>query len=83
MLKRVELLFSATFRTSLEGRSTPSVGRECFVASALGHGITTEADTLSDLREMVKDAVQCHFHDAEQMPKIIRLHFVRDEVLSL
>ena len=54
-----------------------------FVASALGHGITTEADTLSDLREMVKDAVQCHFHDAEQTPKIIRLHFVRDEVLTL
>ena len=31
---------------------------------------------------MVKDAVQCDFHDAEQMPKIIRLHFVRDEVLA-
>ena len=54
-----------------------------FVASALGHGITTEADTLTDLRHMVRDAVQCHFHDAEQMPKIIRLHFVRDEVMSL
>ena len=26
---------------------------------------------------------KCHFHDAEQMPKIIRLHFVRDEVMSL
>ena len=54
-----------------------------FVAAALGHGITAGADTLTDLREMVKDAVQCHFHDAEQMPKIIRLRFVRDEVLSL
>jgi hypothetical protein len=41
-----------------------------FVASALGHGITTEADTLSDLHEMVKDAVQCHFRDAEQMPQL-------------
>jgi hypothetical protein len=41
-----------------------------FVASALGHGITTETDTLSDLREMVKDAVQCHFRDAEQMPQL-------------
>jgi len=38
---------------------------------------------LPDLRQMVRDAVQCHFHDAEQMPKIIRLHFVRDEVLSV
>jgi hypothetical protein len=40
-----------------------------FVASALGHEITTDADTLNDLRQMVKDAVHCHFHDAEQMPK--------------
>jgi predicted RNase H-like HicB family nuclease len=54
-----------------------------FVTSALGHGITTEADTLTDLRQMAKDAVQCHFHDAEQMPKIIRLRFVRDEVQPL
>ena len=38
-----------------------------FVASALGHGITTEADTLTDLRQMVKDAVQSHFQEAEQM----------------
>jgi hypothetical protein len=53
------------------------------VASALGHGITTEADTFTDLRQMAKDAVQCHFHDAEQMPKIIRPRFVRDEVLPL
>jgi hypothetical protein len=29
-----------------------------------------EADTLTDLREMVKDAVQCHFRDAEQMPQL-------------
>jgi hypothetical protein len=54
-----------------------------YVAAAISHGITTEADTLDDLRVMVKDAVQCHFYDAEEMPKIIRLHFVRDEVLAL
>jgi hypothetical protein len=65
------------------GRLKPQSVDGGFVAAALGHGITTEADTLTDLREMVKDAVQCHFHDAEQMPKIIRFHFVRDEVLSL
>jgi hypothetical protein len=29
-----------------------------------------KADTLTDLRQMVKDAVRCHFHDAEQMPKL-------------
>jgi hypothetical protein len=32
-----------------------------YVASALGVGITTEADTLEELRLMVRDAVDCHF----------------------
>ena len=55
-----------------------------YVATALGHGIVTQGDTLNDLREMVKDAVHCHFGDGVPgpMPKIIRLHFVRDEVMA-
>ena len=55
-----------------------------FVALALGHSIATQGDTLDELRSMVKDAVQCHFGDgaAGEAPKIIRLHFVRDEVLT-
>lgn len=52
-----------------------------YTAHALGHGIHTQADTLEELRAMVKDAVACYFDDAAQSPKIIRLHFVRDEVL--
>jgi hypothetical protein len=50
-------------------------------ARALGQSIVTEADTLDDLRDAVRDAVRCHF-DEGAAPKIIRLHFVRDEVLS-
>jgi hypothetical protein len=40
---------------------------------------------LDELREMVRDAVQCHFGDAVsgELPQVIRLHFVRDEVLAL
>ena len=55
-----------------------------FVATALGYGIVTEADTSKELRERVKEAVHCHFGDGVPgaMPKIIRLHFVRDEVLA-
>lgn len=30
---------------------------------------------------MVKDAVTCYFDESTPTPKIIRLHFVRDEVL--
>jgi hypothetical protein len=51
-----------------------------FEARALGHGIFTEADTLDELREMVRDAVRCHF-DPAAAPRLIRLHLVKDEVI--
>lgn len=35
------------------------------VATALGHAIATQGDTVEELREMVRDAVRCHFGDAE------------------
>ena len=56
-----------------------------FVAVALGHSIATQAETVEELREMVRDAVRCHFEDgvAGPMPRIVRLHYVRDEALAL
>jgi predicted RNase H-like HicB family nuclease len=56
-----------------------------YIASALGHAIATQGDSLDELRDMVREAVQCHFGDGipGEMPRIIRLHFVRDEVLAL
>ena len=55
-----------------------------YVATALGHGIVTQGDSLEELREMVKEAVSCHFGDGVPgpMPRVIRLHFVRDEVFA-
>ena len=53
-----------------------------YVASALGFGIHTQAETIEELRDMVKDAVHCHFEDSEERPQLIRLHFVRDEALA-
>jgi len=52
-----------------------------FTARALGESIFTEADDLDGLREMVRDAVRCHF-DEDQGPRVIRLHFVREEVFA-
>jgi hypothetical protein len=52
-----------------------------FTARALGESIFTEAEDLPSLREQVKDAVRCHFEDGNG-PKIIRLHFVREEVIA-
>ena len=52
-----------------------------FSARALGESIFTEAETMEKLRQQVRDAVRCHF-DEGKAPKVIRLHFVREEVLA-
>ncbi len=51
-----------------------------FTAKALGYSIFTEADSWDELRESIRDAVICHFDEGET-PRVIRLHYVRDEVL--
>lgn len=51
-------------------------------ARALGESIFTDADDLTSLKDMVRDAVRCHFPDAAKRPSVIRLHFVRDEVIA-
>ena len=51
-----------------------------YEARALGHSIYTQADTLDELKVMVRDALRCHF-DEEDRPRVIRLHLVKDEVI--
>ena len=53
-----------------------------FSASALGLGIHTEGETVEELRANVREAVNCYFDEAADAPRVIRLHFVRDEVLA-
>ncbi len=52
-----------------------------YSARALGHPIFTQADTLDELREMVRDAVRLHFEEGER-PAVIRLHRTYDELIS-
>lgn len=52
-----------------------------YVAKAVGTSIFTEADSVEELRKMVKEAVLCHYED--DTPQIIRLHFVKEEILSM
>ena len=52
-----------------------------YVARALGYSIFTEADSWEDLVQAVRDAVQCHFEEAEQ-PDLIRLYVVHEEVVA-
>lgn len=53
-----------------------------YCARALGFSIFTEAETLEDLRHNVREAADCYFDETMAAPNIIRLHFVRDEVLA-
>jgi hypothetical protein len=52
-------------------------------ARALGVSIFTQADDLNAMRERIRDAVLCHYPSEEARPKIVRLHYVRDEVMAL
>ncbi len=53
-----------------------------FEARALGYSVFTESETYEELKKMVHDAVICHFDEAER-PKVIRLHMVKDELLTV
>lgn len=51
-----------------------------YEAQALGFSIFTEAESLDELKNQLKDAVKCHFDD-DKLPHIIRLHFVKEEII--
>jgi hypothetical protein len=42
-----------------------------FSAQGLGKDIFTQADTVKQLKEMIKDAVVCHFDKEEEITKEI------------
>ena len=53
-----------------------------YTARALGYSISTEADTIDELRDNVREATDAFFDETMETPKVIRLHFVRDELLA-
>jgi hypothetical protein len=54
-----------------------------YYAHALGHSIFTEADTWKELRENVLEAVSLHFEDASVRPRMVQLHYVKDELIPV
>lgn len=52
-----------------------------YTASAIGYGIHTQAETLEELRVNILDAVNCYFDDSSDVPAIIHLRVVSEEVL--
>jgi hypothetical protein len=52
-------------------------------ARALGHGIFTEAENWDELRANLIEAVSLHFEDASNRPQLVRMHYVRDELIPV
>jgi hypothetical protein len=53
-----------------------------YEAKALGFSIYTEAETIEEMKQAVRDAIECHF-DPDDLPQIVRLHMVKEEVFAL
>ena len=53
-----------------------------YTARGLGYSIYTEADTWDDLKVAIQDALTCHFDESEK-PRVIRLHYLREEVIAV
>ena len=70
-MKHTEIIFEVT--------EAPEGGYD---ARALGHAVFTQGDNWDDLKAMVRDAVRCHFAE-DDVPGVIRLHFVRDEAMAV
>lgn len=51
-------------------------------AQALGYSIFTEGETVEEIKENIMDALRCHFDNLQDIPRVIRLHFVREEILT-
>ena len=53
-----------------------------YIAKAMGVSILADAETYEQIKENVRKAVHCHF-EGEELPKVIKLHFVKEEIISL
>jgi predicted RNase H-like HicB family nuclease len=54
-----------------------------YYARALGHGIFTEAETWEELRANVLEATSLHFEDGPVHPRLVQLHYLKDEVIPV
>jgi len=48
-----------------------------------GHAIFTQAENWGDLRTNMLEAVSSHFHDAAVRPRLVQMHYVRDELIPV
>jgi hypothetical protein len=54
-----------------------------FFARALGHSIFTQAESWDELRRNVLEAVSLSFEEATTRPRLVQMHYVKDELIPL
>ena len=54
-----------------------------YYARALGYAIFTQADTWEELRSNVREAASLHFYGEPVQPRMIQLHYVKDELIPV
>jgi predicted RNase H-like HicB family nuclease len=54
-----------------------------FYARALGHAIFTQGETWDELRGNVLEAVSLHCDDDTTRPRLVQMHYVKDELIPL
>jgi predicted RNase H-like HicB family nuclease len=70
--KLIELIFE--IRDAEEGG---------FFARALGHSIFSEGETWEELRANLLEAVSVHFEEAAVRPRLVQMHYVKDELIPV
>jgi predicted RNase H-like HicB family nuclease len=53
-----------------------------YTARALEFPIFTQGETMEELKKNIKDALRCHFDEEDKIPKVIRLHTIKEEIFS-
>jgi predicted RNase H-like HicB family nuclease len=53
-----------------------------YFARAVNQSIITQGETMEELRNMISDAVRCHFEE-DEMPAYVHLHVTREETFAL
>jgi predicted RNase H-like HicB family nuclease len=52
-------------------------------ARALGHSIFTQGETWEELRANVLEATSLHFEEGPMHPRLVQLHYVKDELIPV
>jgi hypothetical protein len=54
-----------------------------YCVRAPGHAIFTQAETWDELRANVLEATSLHFEDGATHPRLVQLHYVKDELIPV